>query len=226
MDGVLALETSLYDRSAVLEEAASQPRASAYTIVEAILKDKPSEGAEELERPSASEETGCLSRSSMEAALIRPAFREVAKSLQEIGSDSIRSLAAGFDGRCPLAVSALCSKRVVGKHPVLLALYDLRPYIPEYLSWALTANSAGVVPARLARYSVVGPLTPAGTPPFGGTKFVEQLLAFEFAEVDWVNSPGGLSEWYKARRGVAFAGSSGVNPLAAWNSQTPWCRTS
>lgn len=131
VDGVLALETPLYDRSAVLEEAASQPRASAYAIVKAVLKDKPSEGAEELERPSAGDEAGSLSRGSLEAALIRPAFREVAKSLQDIGSDSlqekIRSLAAGFDGRCPLSVRALCSKKVIGKHPVLLALYDLRP---------------------------------------------------------------------------------------------------
>ncbi|KAL3918050.1 MAG: hypothetical protein SGPRY_006157 [Prymnesium sp.] len=205
LDGVLALESPLYDRIAILEEAISQPHATAYTVVEAILKEKPAEASEGVERPGAGIEGDSLSRVSLEAAAMRLAFRELAKALHDAGADTLRekiqSLAIGFDGRCPIAIRALCSKRIVSKHPVLISLFDLRAYIPEYLTWALTANTAGVIPARLSRYSIRGEITTEGKHPAEGLKFVEHLLSFDFAEADWVNSPGGLSALYKAKKG-------------------------
>ncbi|KAL3913166.1 MAG: hypothetical protein SGPRY_008082 [Prymnesium sp.] len=151
------------------------------------------------------------------------AFRELVVALQNVGTDTlqdkIKSLAVGFDGRCPLAVRTLCANKLVSKDPALLALYDLKPYIPEYLSFTLTANSTGVVPTRLAGYSILGKMTDAGTYPADGTKFVQQLLAFNFVEADWVNSPGGLAAWYRAKKGVAFLDAGRVNPLDAYTSK-------
>ncbi|KAL3893089.1 MAG: hypothetical protein SGPRY_014484, partial [Prymnesium sp.] len=55
--------------------------------------------------------------------------------------------------------------------------------------------------------------------PAEGTKFVEQLLAFDFAAANWLNSPGGLAAWYKAKKGVAFAEAGVVNPIDMYTSK-------
>lgn len=204
----MALDPQLHDRLVVLDEAVAQPNATAHAMVEAVLKDEHFATADSDGSPGESEEPNGLSSLSLEAATMRPAFRELAVALRDVGTDTLRdkikSLAIGFDGRCPLEVRALCAKKLVSKHPALLALHDLNEYISEYLSFTLMANSAGVVPARLANYSILGKMTDASIYPAEWTKFMEHLLAFNFVETDWVNSPGGLATWYSTKKGVSF----------------------
>lgn len=64
-----------------------------------------------------------------------------------------------------------------------------------------------------------GELTLAGFPPAAGAKFIDHLLSFNFVEADWVNPPGGLSAWYKSKKGAAFASGSVVNSLDMFTSK-------
>lgn len=209
VDNTLALEGELRQRAALLREEAAKEGASARSIVEAVMKDRP---APILDRGLGAGEEGldavALSLRAIEAAVLRPAFRALALAVRNAGSGSkrekITALACGFDGKCPIALRALCTNKPIGRHPTLLQLFDLRGYIPDYLEWALTANIDGEVPARLLDFSIRGKMKEDGQYDPKGQKFLDQILAFDFSAVDWVNAPGGVLALFWLRQGCAF----------------------
>lgn len=149
-----------------------------------------------------------LSSRAIEAAVLRQEFRALAAAVRNAGNGSrrekIAALACGFDGKCPIALRALCMKKPIGRQPTLLQLFDLRGHTPDYLARALTADVDGEVPARLLDFSIRGQLKEDGQHDPAGQKFLDQILAFEFAAVDWVNAPGGVLALFRLRQGCAF----------------------
>ncbi|KAL3905121.1 MAG: hypothetical protein SGPRY_011026 [Prymnesium sp.] len=139
VDDALALEGDLKERAPLLREEAAKAGSTAHSIVEAVLKDRPASDPERGAGGAGEDaDTSALSSRAVEAAILRPAFRAMAVAVRNAGSgtkrEKIAALAYGFDGSCPIAVRALCSKKPVSRHPTLLQLFDLRGYIPDYLS--------------------------------------------------------------------------------------------
>lgn len=102
-----------------------------------------------------------------------------------------------------IGIRVLCegSRTLAAKHDALTTLFQIRRYIPEYLSWSLVSTPQGKLPSRLKDYSILGPVGDTGQPSPAGQSFYTKLLKFDFQGMDWLHSPGGLLALKAARDG-------------------------
>lgn len=221
-DYLPALEKLLAESHATTSDAFRKPSANVHDVLEALVNEKKivlstakaggaaaEDGAEQIPRGDA-----------IEAALRAEAFKRVANAVGALNVSErlgrLDTMAAGFDGACVLIVRALCkpikSSALTARVITPAILNDLHNYVPEYLSWVLTADPhTGFIPRHCQAYSIVGRCDADGRPTGEGQKFLRKLLNFDLATMDWVFSPGGLLAFKR----VVDSGSSFPDPSTA-----------
>ena len=207
-----ALELALQPFTAILDEAADAPGATATSVAAEVLKGRDESRSTRPSAPSADEDTprgpADIDSRALETALATPVFRGISDAIRNCDTQTSRgkldAIAAAFNGQCVITVRALCSKRsMLTRNETILTLTDLRSALPEYFTWLLVADDDGNIPDRLSKYSFVGGLQSNGSPAAQGTEFLDAVLNFEFASADWTHAPGGLCALKAVNDGLA-----------------------
>jgi hypothetical protein len=213
------LEDALSDRwLSVLDEATNAPGATASSVVKAILKDKPTGGAggsAQRDGPLDEQEKVEPSINAIELAITKAPFRAVAAALRGIDTSTatgrLDGIAEGFRGECVLAVRALLTPRPLhSKNETLALLTDLHKYLGDYFTYVLAADGTGQVPARMQKYSFLGPPDERGKVTPQGQAFLDSFTKFDLVSMDWLYAPGGLLAYLRYRN---TQGAVSADPL-------------
>lgn len=231
-DFIPALEVAVGDRTSTINDALGKPGATIHSAIEELVKEQnigelsSKDGAGHGE----SGEDQTPQGDAIQAALRAEPFKRVANALKGIDTSTkigkMDAIAVGFSGDCTLAVRTLCrplrATALTARVPALAALNDLHPHVHSYLSWILTADPAtGETPRHLKGYSVVGELGADDLPKEDGREFLERLLSFDLANVDWVYSPGGLLNYkHYAEAGPQLRSDLGSSSSASLDSKS------
>lgn len=231
------VEGTLAPRVSALDEFINNPGATAHSVVEAFLAERASANIQP-NAPPLTARSGVQTDQTLDSDGIEPdssavyraiaqeSFRRMAASVLAEDPNSrigrLNAIAAGFDGQCVLGVRMLCegNRALSLKHSALSRLFDLRAHLADYFTWCLLADSSGKIPSRMSNYSLVG-RPPRSDDSQGiatakaGQTFLTQLLAFELASMDWLNSPGGLVA-LKAVRDGGDASARNINAADAF----------
>lgn len=200
------IEEELHDRAAAINQFYAEPGATASTVVTKLLQERskttPSAQTPDL-RPGAPIEAAReaierrLSGSQSQPFREMKALVEKADILTEAGQRD--ALAAGFDGRVPLAVRVLTSTREEGDvhvkfDPVFSTLSDLRSELLNYFNYLYRVQIEGTppnvvveVPKRMKPYCIGESNT--------NRPLLDALLALKLtpsSTVDWVAAPYGV----------------------------------
>lgn len=220
------VEAALAPRIAALDEFVLRPNATAHSVVEAFIAERtsanpnapassaPANGAGEEPASGAEPDASAVYR-----AIALEQFRKMATAVLKEDTSTrmgrLNAIAAGFDGQCMLAVRMLCEggRQLSLKHPALAKLFDLRSHLADYFTWCLTADDKGHIPPRLSEYSIVGRHSSLNSSAVQktGQAFLNQLLKFELATMDWLSAPGGLLALKAVRDGGDVA-AKGTHP--------------
>lgn len=202
-NSIPALEIMIGERAPTINDALNKPGATINTAVEELIKEH-TVGELSAKEGGGKDDPGedqAPRGDAIEAALRAESFKRVVNALK--GADTatkvgkMDAIAAGFSGDCTLAVRTLCrplrAATVTGRVAALATLSDLHPHVHTYLTWILTADpNTGQVPRHLQGYSIVGELGADEKPTGEGKEFLDKLLSFDLANIDWIYSPGGL----------------------------------
>lgn len=214
-DYLPALEKLIVESHATISDAFRKPQATVHDVVDALITEKEIGISTAKSGGAILEEGGELfpRGDAIEAAIRSEAFKRVANAVSSLNLSErlgrLDAMAAGFDGECVLTIRALCkplkSSALTARVATLATLNDLHVYVPEYISWVLTADPyTGAIPRHRQSYSIVGKCDAYGRPSVEGQTFLSKLLNFDLATMDWVFSPGGLLAFKR----VDDAGSS------------------
>ena len=205
-----SLEEGLRVRLAEARDAAAKPGANGGSVIRALEAEARCLGVSRGAGDKRELGADAVPQDALEKAGRSPVFRQVLQVVQggslTTAARRIAALGSAFDGKSPLTARMLMdgSETMAKRHPLLQTLFGLRPFVSEYLEYALTVDvGTGLVPPHLARFTLA---LADGSP----CPLVTGLLKFGVHEINWLDPPFGMLG-LKARREQQLI--SAVNPL-------------
>ena len=133
------------------------------------------------------------------------AFGEIARQIEarplESHADKLEVVTLCFDGRVPLLGRLVLhpDRALAKRHKVFAIACDLHRYAAAYFTRLLTSDANGDPMARMRAYHITGPPGGDGKPTPEGAKFFAALARLDFADMDWLFSPGGVLAYMALR---------------------------